>query len=130
LISFFGAQAWAESSLCSLLVKKIFLVGRQTVAAVKASPPSRSVDAPAKNGLQTGMKVSLPGIEWRKSSRTVLLSAFNDGPLLYRERAFLLLQIPKVKDTHSVAELGTYSSFSNSQIIADLGKCMVAVKRL
>lgn len=59
--------------LCSVLVKKHFFVGTQTVADAKASPPSRSADAPTKSGLQAGMKVSLPGIDWGNSSRTVLL---------------------------------------------------------
>jgi len=58
--------------LCSVLAKKYVLTAnKQTVAA--ATGPSLSANAPAKSGLQAGMKVSLPGIEWSKSSRTVLL---------------------------------------------------------
>ena len=59
--------------LCSVLAKKYFLTANKQTVAAATTGQSLSANAPAKSGLQAGMKVSLPGIEWRKSSLTVLL---------------------------------------------------------
>jgi len=59
--------------LCSVLAKKYFLTANKQTVAAATTGQSLSANAPAKSGLQAGMKVSLPGIEWSKSSRTVLL---------------------------------------------------------
>lgn len=57
--------------LCSVLVKKYFFTPKQTVAAATST---RSTSAPKTSALQPGTKISLPGIDWSKNSRTVVLA--------------------------------------------------------
>ena len=58
--------------LCSVLVKKYFFAPKQTVAAATSStsPPSST----KRSSLQPGTKVSLPGVDWSKNSRSVVLA--------------------------------------------------------
>ena len=58
--------------LCSVLVKRYFLTPKQTVTA--AAPSTPSANAPKASALQPGTKISLPGIDWSKNSRTVVLA--------------------------------------------------------
>jgi hypothetical protein len=58
--------------LCSVLAKKYFFTPKQTVAAAAPSTPSTNV--PKTSALQPGTKISLPGIDWSKNSRTVVLA--------------------------------------------------------
>jgi len=58
--------------LCSVLVKKYFLSPKQTVAASRSSTSTASV--PKTSALQPGTKISLPGVDWSKNSRTVVLA--------------------------------------------------------
>jgi thiol-disulfide isomerase/thioredoxin len=62
-------------TLCSVLVKKYFFSPTKQEAPVEAvqskSPPS---GAPQRPSIPAGTKVSLPGIDWSKSTRTVVLA--------------------------------------------------------
>jgi hypothetical protein len=58
--------------LCSALVKKYFFAPKQTVVA--AAPSAPSAIGSKTSALQPGTKISLPGIDWSKNSRTVVLA--------------------------------------------------------
>lgn len=61
--------------LCSVLVKKYFFSAAQPEASVEAvqskSPPS---NLPQRRSIKAGTKISLAGIDWSKSPRTVVLA--------------------------------------------------------
>lgn len=60
--------------LCSVVVKKYFFAaGKQeaSVEAVQTKSPASS--ASRTQSIQAGTKISLPGIDWSKSTRTVVL---------------------------------------------------------
>jgi hypothetical protein len=58
--------------LCSVLIKKYFYNPKPTVVAAAASTSSANTGKLGQ--LQPGTKISLPGIEWRKNFRTVVLA--------------------------------------------------------
>jgi len=61
--------------LCSVLVRKYFVsVSKQEapVEAVSSKSPASSVSR--RPSIQVGTKISLPGIDWSKSTRTVVLA--------------------------------------------------------
>ncbi|MGZ8843532.1 MAG: TlpA family protein disulfide reductase [Pyrinomonadaceae bacterium] len=61
--------------LCSALVRRYFFSGnKQTVAAPTSSTSSAYGNTPSRRTPQPGTKISLPGIDWSKSSRTVVLA--------------------------------------------------------
>jgi len=61
--------------LCSVLVRKYFFArNKQTVAATASSTTSAFGNAPSKRGPQPGTKISLPGIDWSKPTRTIVLA--------------------------------------------------------
>src|SRR6266403_2612076 len=61
--------------LCSVLIKKYVLSSTKPEASVEAvqskSPPSSASRRPS---IQAGTKISLVGIDWSKSDRTVVLA--------------------------------------------------------
>jgi hypothetical protein len=65
---------FASLVLCLVLVKKEFFTPSQTAAAVTSSTPPLSVNAKSKSLLQTGMKISLPGVDWSRSKRTLVFA--------------------------------------------------------
>jgi thiol-disulfide isomerase/thioredoxin len=61
--------------LCSVLIKKYVLSSAKPeapVEAAQAKPPASS--APRRPLIQAGTKITLPGIDWSKSTRTVVLA--------------------------------------------------------
>lgn len=60
--------------LCSVLVKKYFFSSTKQapVEAVQSKSPAPS--ASRRPSIQAGTKISLPGIDWNKSTRTVVLA--------------------------------------------------------
>jgi thiol-disulfide isomerase/thioredoxin len=61
--------------LCSVLVKKYFLsAAKQEISVEAAQPNSSGSNASRRSSIQAGTKISLPGIDWSKSSRTVVLA--------------------------------------------------------
>jgi len=83
--------------LCSVLVKKYFVSTSKPEPAVEAvaskSPPS---SLSQRRSIQAGTKISLPGIDWSKSSRTIL-------------RWTVKIQIPvSLLKTHAVAARGLH----------------------
>lgn len=61
--------------LCSVLVKKYFFISKQPVAAAVTSPASQnSINPKGTSALQSGTKVSLPGVDWGKSKRNLVLA--------------------------------------------------------
>lgn len=61
--------------LCSVLVKKYFFGAAKlepSVEVAQAKPPDSK--ASRRPSIQAGTKISLPGIDWSKSSRTVVLA--------------------------------------------------------
>lgn len=61
--------------LCSALVRKYFFSGnKQTVAATASSITPASGSTPSRRTPQPGTKISLPGIDWSKTTRTIVLA--------------------------------------------------------
>ena len=61
--------------LCSVLVKKYFFSASKPVPAVEAvASKSPASSLSQRRSIQAGTKISLPGIDWSKSNRTVLLA--------------------------------------------------------
>lgn len=60
--------------LCSVLVKKYFFTAKQTVAAATPSAQPPSISSKSKSAVQPGTEVLLPGIDWSKNSRTIVLA--------------------------------------------------------
>jgi len=61
--------------LCSVLVKKYFFSAAKQEASVEvAQAKSPDSNASRRPSIQTGTKISLPGIDWSKSTRTVVLA--------------------------------------------------------
>ena len=61
--------------LCSVLIKKYVLSSTKPeapVEAVQSKPPASS--ASRRPSIQAGTKITLPGIDWSKSTRTVVLA--------------------------------------------------------
>jgi Redoxin len=61
--------------LCSVLVKKYFFSAAKqeaSVEAVQSKLPASS--SSRRQSIQAGTKISLPGIDWSKSTRTVVLA--------------------------------------------------------
>ena len=61
--------------LCSVLIKKYVLSSTKpeaSVEAVQSKPPASS--ASRRPSIQAGTKITLPGIDWSKSTRTVVLA--------------------------------------------------------
>lgn len=94
----------ASLVLCSVLVKKEFFTGSRTAAAITSSTSPLSVNAKSKSLLQTGMKISLPGVDWSKSNGT-LVFALSTGCHFCSESApfYQILQQRKPKDVRFVA---------------------------
>ena len=63
----------ASIVLCSVLVKKYFFAPKQAAAAATSTSPF-SVNPKSRSALQPGTKISLPGIDWTKSNRTLVLA--------------------------------------------------------
>ena len=59
--------------LCSVLIKKYLWVSRAESAPSATAKPASSAKS-QKRSIQTGTKVSIPGIDWGKSPRTVVLA--------------------------------------------------------
>ena len=61
--------------LCSVLVKKYFFSPTKQEAPVEAvASKSPTSNVPQRRSIQAGTKISLPGIDWSKSTRTVVLA--------------------------------------------------------
>lgn len=61
--------------LCTVLAREhLFPVRTQGISAAKASPGSPFANASPKRTIQIGTKISLPGVDWGKSERTLLLA--------------------------------------------------------
>ena len=61
--------------LCSVLVKKYFFSASKHEASVQASPATSPVSNSLRRpSIEAGTKISLPGIDWSKSTRTVVLA--------------------------------------------------------
>jgi thiol-disulfide isomerase/thioredoxin len=61
--------------LCSVLVKKYFFSPTKPEAPVEAvESKSPASSALRRSSIQAGTKISLPGIDWTKSTRTVVLA--------------------------------------------------------
>jgi thiol-disulfide isomerase/thioredoxin len=61
--------------LCSVLVKKYFLSAtKPDVPAEAVASQSPVSSASRRASIQAGTKISLPGIDWSKSTRTVVLA--------------------------------------------------------
>lgn len=61
--------------LCSVLARKYFFLGnKQAVAATMPSTTSAFTNTPSRRTPQAGTKISLPGVDWSKSTRTVVLA--------------------------------------------------------
>jgi thiol-disulfide isomerase/thioredoxin len=61
--------------LCSVLVKKYFFSAAKQEASVEAvQSKSPASSASRRPSIQAGTKISLPGIDWSKSTRTVVLA--------------------------------------------------------
>ena len=61
--------------LCSVLVKKYFFSAAKQEALVEAAPArSPASNASRRQSIQAGTKISLPGIDWSTSTRTVVLA--------------------------------------------------------
>jgi thiol-disulfide isomerase/thioredoxin len=61
--------------LCSVLIKKYVLSSTKPetpVEAVQSKPPASN--ASRRPSIQAGTKITLPGIDWSKSARTVVLA--------------------------------------------------------
>jgi thiol-disulfide isomerase/thioredoxin len=60
--------------LCSVLVKKYFFSAAKQEASVEAVQPKLADSSSSRRqSIQAGTKVLLPGIDWSKSARTVVL---------------------------------------------------------
>lgn len=93
--------------LCSVLVKKFFLSSvkqEATVEAARSKAPASS--APRRQPIQAGTKISLAGIDWSKSNRTVVL-ALSTGCHYCSESALFYqkLQQQNLKNVRLVAVL-------------------------
>jgi thiol-disulfide isomerase/thioredoxin len=61
--------------LCSVLVKKYFFSSAKPGAPAEAGPAVQpAANASRRPSIQAGTKISLPGIDWSKSTRTVVLA--------------------------------------------------------
>lgn len=61
--------------LCSVLVKKYFFrAAKQEPSVEAAQAKAPDSNASRRPSIQAGTKISLPGIDWSKSSRTVVLA--------------------------------------------------------
>lgn len=60
--------------LCSVLVKKFFFSPAKQEESVEASPSESTASrASRRPSIKAGTKISLPGIDWSKSTHTILL---------------------------------------------------------
>jgi len=61
--------------LCSLLAKNyLFSPSKQSATAETIAPKSASPSGQQRHPIQPGTKVSLPGINWNTSNRTLILA--------------------------------------------------------
>jgi thiol-disulfide isomerase/thioredoxin len=61
--------------LCSVLVRKYFVSATKQDAPVEAvASKPEALSASRRPSIQAGTKISLPGIDWSKSTRTVVLA--------------------------------------------------------
>lgn len=61
--------------LCSILIKKYLLPNASTVGSVHAvQSKTSSTNTPNSQRVQIGTKISVPGVNWSQSPRTVLLA--------------------------------------------------------
>ena len=61
--------------LCAVLARKhLFSFTKQGIVAASTAPRSPFANTPSKQLMQRGKKISLPGIDWTKSDRTLLLA--------------------------------------------------------
>jgi hypothetical protein len=60
--------------LCSVLVKKYFFSATKQESSVEAAQAKSAVLNASRRPIQAGTKISLPGIDWSKSTRTVVLA--------------------------------------------------------
>jgi hypothetical protein len=64
-----------STALCSVLVKKYFFSAAKQEASVEAVQSKSPASSPSRRpSIQAGTKISLPGIDWSKSERTLLLA--------------------------------------------------------
>ncbi len=81
--------------LCSVLVKKYFFVTAKPEAPVEAAPATPPASNAARRpSIQAGTKISLPGIDWSKSTRTVVLALSTTCHFVLRAR-------PSIKSSNS-----------------------------
>ena len=65
----------ASVVLCTVLAKNyLFSPNKQSAVAATAPPVSQVASPSRKRSIEPGTKVSLPGIDWSKSNRTVVLA--------------------------------------------------------
>ena len=60
--------------LCSVLVKKYLLSPKPSATAVPVNPKPSAATGLQRHLIEAGTKVSLPGIDWSKGDRTLLLA--------------------------------------------------------
>jgi hypothetical protein len=94
------------SILLSVVLAKIYLLPKKSETAIESSPRTATANNPVKERLQAGTKVSLPGVDWNKGNRTLLL-ALSTTCHFCSESAPLYQQILKQRaaDTRIVAVL-------------------------
>ena len=93
--------------LCSVLVKKYFFSAAKQEASVEAvQSKSPASSASRRPSIQAGRKISLPGIDWSKSERTLLLALSTTCHFCTESAPFYQqLQRQKRDDVHLVALL-------------------------
>lgn len=73
--------------LCSVLVKKYFFSAAKQEASVEAVQLKLADSSSSRRqSIQAGTKVSLPGIDWSKSTRTVVLALSTTWHFVLRVR--------------------------------------------
>jgi hypothetical protein len=60
--------------VCTVLVRRYLLMPTNQAAIVKAAPVSTNDSSSPKRSIEPGTKISLAGVDWSKSSRTLLLA--------------------------------------------------------
>ena len=91
--------------LCSVLAKKYFFSPTKQEAPVEAvASKSPASSASRRLSIQVGTKISLPGIDWTKSTRTVVLALSTNCHFCSESAPFYQeLQQQKLNDVRLVA---------------------------
>jgi hypothetical protein len=93
--------------VCAVLVRRyIFPVPTPETATAKAAPVSTNEGSPRKRSIEPGTKISIGGLDWSKSSRTLVLALSTTCHFCAESSPFYQrLQQQKRSDVHLVALL-------------------------